>query len=52
MEITEELQAQRTECDVYSRVVGYLQPVIRWNKGKKAEFEQRVAFRLKHDVTE
>jgi predicted nucleic acid-binding Zn ribbon protein len=29
------------ECDVYSRVVGYLRPVNHWNKGKKAEFEMR-----------
>ena len=26
---------------VYSRVVGYVQCVQSWNKGKKAEFEDR-----------
>lgn len=28
-------------CEVYSRVVGFLTPTIRWNKGKKAEFDLR-----------
>jgi ribonucleoside-triphosphate reductase len=35
---------QRTE--VYSRVVGYFRPVQHWNKGKQAEFADRVPFRL------
>jgi len=26
---------------VYSRVVGYYQPVNQWNKGKRAEFYDR-----------
>jgi len=30
-----------TECEVYSRVVGYLRPVQSWNKGKKEEFAMR-----------
>ena len=29
------------ECEVYSRVVGYLRPVSQWNKGKREEFAQR-----------
>lgn len=33
-------------CEVYSRVVGYFRPVQQWNKGKQAEFEQRVPFNL------
>lgn len=32
------------ECEVYSRVVGYLRPVKQWNKGKKQEFEDRKVF--------
>lgn len=32
------------KCEVYSRVVGYHRPVQNWNKGKKAEFEDRTAF--------
>lgn len=35
---------KRTKTEVYSRVVGYLRPVSGWNKGKKAEFKDRVAF--------
>jgi len=36
--------AQRTRTEVYSRVVGYLRPVSQWNKGKKAEWADRVVF--------
>jgi hypothetical protein len=32
------------ECEVYSRVVGYLRPVKQWNKGKKVEYEMRKEF--------
>jgi anaerobic ribonucleoside-triphosphate reductase len=35
---------QRTE--VYSRVVGYLRPVAQWNKGKKAEWPDRIDFKV------
>jgi hypothetical protein len=33
-------------CEVYSRVVGYLRPVMQWNEGKQAEFRERRAYRL------
>jgi ribonucleoside-triphosphate reductase len=32
------------ECEVYSRVVGYLRPVDQWNEGKQAEFNIRKTF--------
>jgi ribonucleoside-triphosphate reductase len=32
------------EADVYSRVVGYLRPVSRWNDGKRAEFALRKTY--------
>ena len=35
---------KRRACLVYSRVVGYLSPVSIWNKGKKAEWADRVDF--------
>lgn len=28
-------------CEVYSRVVGYLRPVMQWNDGKRAEYTMR-----------
>ena len=37
-------QVKGTPCEVYSRVVGYLRPVQRWNDGKKAEFDMRKKF--------
>lgn len=34
----------RSECEIYSRVVGYLRPLSQWNHGKATEFEQRASF--------
>lgn len=36
--------AERTKCEVYSRVVGYLRPVDQWNTGKRAEFADRKTY--------
>jgi anaerobic ribonucleoside-triphosphate reductase len=32
------------ECEVYSRVVGYLRPLKQWNRGKQEEFKMRRMF--------
>ena len=37
-------EPKRTRCEIYSRVVGFLTPVSKWNKGKKEEWKQRKAF--------
>ena len=34
------------ECEVYSRVVGYIRPVNQWNKGKQMEFHNRTVFEI------
>jgi len=39
-------QTQRQECEVYSRVVGYLRPVQQWNDAKQSEFDDRVMFNI------
>jgi anaerobic ribonucleoside-triphosphate reductase len=31
----------KVPCDVYSRVVGYFQPVRMWNNGKAEEWKYR-----------
>lgn len=33
------------ECEVFSRVVGYLRPTKNWNTGKVAEFNNRKMFK-------
>jgi anaerobic ribonucleoside-triphosphate reductase len=33
--------SKKQKCEVYSRVVGYLSPVSKWNKGKQEEFKDR-----------
>jgi len=35
-----------TDCDVYSRIVGYLRPVNQWNDGKREEFKIRKTFKV------
>ena len=35
---------ERTRCEVWSRVVGYLRPVQQWNAGKEEEFKDRKTF--------
>lgn len=32
------------DCEVFSRVVGYIRPVKQWNEGKKAEYQTRKTF--------
>ena len=34
------------ECEVYSRVVGYIRPVQQWHKGKKQEYGERKEFNM------
>ena len=34
----------RQECEIYSRVVGYMRPVKQWNKGKQQEYDDRTVF--------
>jgi ribonucleoside-triphosphate reductase len=34
------------ECEIYSRIVGYLRPVSQWNKGKRAEFRKRKTLKI------
>lgn len=40
---------KRTKCLIYSRVVGYLRPISMWNEGKKAEFKDRLTFKVQNE---
>jgi len=40
----QDLQKKRTQCEIYSRVVGYLRPINQWNGGKQAEFADRKTY--------
>ena len=33
-------------CEIYSRVVGYFRPVSQWNPGKRAEFWDRLPYKM------
>ena len=38
---------ERQECEIYSRVTGYLTPIRQWNDAKVAEFWHRKMFDIK-----
>lgn len=38
------------DCEVFSRVVGYIRPVRQWNEGKKTEFATRKTFKIEDGV--
>lgn len=50
MKFPKELEAKRTKCIVYTRVMGYLRPVESFNIGKVGEHKERVLFKEKKDV--
>lgn len=37
---------KKVPCEVWSRVVGYFQPISQWNKGKQEEFKDRKNYDL------
>lgn len=39
-----EAEGKHTNCEVYSRVVGYIRPIDQWNAGKQEEFKERRTF--------
>lgn len=49
MKFPKELEAKRTKCIVYTRVMGYLRPIESFNIGKIGEHKQRVLFEEKKD---
>ena len=49
MKFPKELEAKRTRCIVYTRVMGYLRPVESFNIGKVGEHKERVLFEEKKD---
>jgi len=42
------METKRTQCEIYSRVCGYLRPIKDWNEGKQAEFNDRVTFKVEN----
>lgn len=41
----------QSECEVYSRIVGYLRPVAQWNAGKQAEYDVRSMYEVPAKIT-
>ncbi len=42
--------AQRTRCEIWTRVMGYHRPVSSFNTGKQGEFNERRFFREQRDA--
>ena len=40
------------ECEVYSRIVGYLRPVSQWNAGKRSEYALRKMYNPQKNLSE
>lgn len=38
------MEKQRTPCEIYTRIMGYLRPVSHANRWKKSEFYTRKTF--------
>ena len=48
--LEEELKhVKGSECEVYSRVVGFFRPVKDWNNGKQAEWKERVTYEVANE---
>jgi len=43
------IKTKRQECEVYSRVSGYLRPIKQWNDAKIAEHDQRIKFKVNNE---
>ena len=43
--------AQGTETEVYTRIVGYYRVINSWNKGKRKEYDDRVTFSQDNNQT-
>lgn len=49
----EQLQEVKgTECEVYSRVVGFFSNTKQWNNGKQEEFKDRETYNLPEHIGE
>ena len=46
IKIMSPIKAKRQECEVYSRVNGYLRPVKQWNDAKTSEHNCRTFFKV------
>lgn len=46
------LNVRGTECEVYSRIVGYFRPVKQWNNGKQEEYADREEYMFSHSAVE
>jgi ribonucleoside-triphosphate reductase len=41
------MDKERTKCERFSRICGYLRPLQQWNVGKQAEWEDRKMFEIR-----
>jgi ribonucleoside-triphosphate reductase len=39
-------EIKRQPCEIYTRCVGYIRTVSQFNAGKRAEYEERITFKI------
>ena len=44
--MTSKTEVKKQECEVYSRVTGYMRPVSNWNDAKQEEWKNRKMFKV------
>ena len=44
------IQEVKVQCEVYSRIVGYLRPKRNWNLGKLQELKDRKTYSMKQAI--
>ncbi len=42
-------QKCQEKTEVWSRVCGFFRPINGWNKGKRAEYDERLNFKLRRE---
>ena len=40
----------RTKCECWTRVSGYMRPVSQWNTGKQSEHKERKGYRVPSEL--
>lgn len=43
---------KQVPCEIYSRVVGYYQPITQWNLGKREEFKNRRMLNVQRAISD
>jgi anaerobic ribonucleoside-triphosphate reductase len=40
------MEEERTRCEIFTRIVGYIRPTAQWNPSKVSEFADRTNYEI------